>query len=279
LPEADGGNRCRDLWILDRQERKSVSAEVAVAVISAAVALLSILISANTARSTAVLQARLQNELEQRREQADKALRLEQVMSRYRDPLLSAAFDLQSRIFNILVGSFWVYIRDDDHEDQAYAIKSTIFVIAQYLAWAEALRRGVQFLDLGDLKRNQDLVDRLEAIRSTFATDSRFGRPFRIFRVHQRAIGELMLESFSDANEAGMLWNCTGYAAFCTRLEHDEAFAPWFAQLDRDVQQLADSVDPARGRLTALQHDLVDLLDFLDESAVRFPRNMRSRIP
>jgi hypothetical protein len=145
-----------------------VSAEVAVAVISAAVALLSILLSANTARSTAVLQARLQDELEQRREQADKAVRLEQVMSRYRDPLLSAAFDLQSRIFNILVGSFWVYIRDDDHEDQAYAIKSTIFVIAQYLAWAEALRRGVQFLDLGDLKRNQDLVDRLEAIRSTF---------------------------------------------------------------------------------------------------------------
>jgi hypothetical protein len=131
-----------------------VNAQLIVAVISAAVALLSIVLSANTARSTAVLQTRLQYEHEQRREQADKASRLEQVMSRYRDPLLSAAFDLQSRIFNVVVGNFWVYIRSGNQEDQTYAINSTLFVIAQYLAWAEALRRGVQFLDLGDLKRN-----------------------------------------------------------------------------------------------------------------------------
>jgi hypothetical protein len=122
-------------------------------------------------------------------------------------------------------------------------------------------------------------VDRLEAIRSAFATDSRFGSAFRVFRVHQRAIGELMLEAFSDMNESGILWNCTGYAAFCARLEQDEAFAAWFAQLDRDVRRLAANVDPARGRLVALQHDLVDLLDFLDQSAVRFPRRMRSKIP
>jgi hypothetical protein len=80
-------------------------------------------------------------------------------------------------------------------------------------------------------------------------------------------------------NESGILWNCTGYAAFCARLEQDEAFAAWFAQLDRDVRRLAANVDPARGRLVALQHDLVDLLDFLDQSAVRFPRRMRSKIP
>jgi hypothetical protein len=73
-----------------------MSAQLAVAVISAVVALVSILLSANTARSTAVLQVRLQDELEQRREQASKASRLEEVISRYRDPLLNAAFDLQS---------------------------------------------------------------------------------------------------------------------------------------------------------------------------------------
>lgn len=256
-----------------------MSAELTVAVISAAVALLSIFLSANATKSTAVLQTRLQDELEQRRERADKASRLEQVVSSYRDPLLTAAFDLQSRIFNVVVGDFWVYIRSGDQEDQAYAIKSTLFVIAQYLAWAEALRRGVQFLDLGDLKRNQDLVGRLEAIRSAFATDSRFGPRFRVFRVHQRAIGELMLDDSSDRNEPRMLWNCTGYAAFCARLDQDEAFAAWFTQLDRDVRQLAISVDPARGRLVAVQHDLVDLLDFLDESAARFPRHLRSKIP
>jgi hypothetical protein len=256
-----------------------MSVGLTVAVISAVVALLSILLSANTARSTAVLQARLQGELEQRRERADKASRLEQVMGRYRDPLLSAAFDLQSRIYNVVVGDFWDYIRSGDQEDQSYAVKSTLFVIAQYLAWAESLRRGVQFLDLGDLKRNQDLVSRLEALRSTFATDSRFGPAFRIFRVDQRAIGELMLEGFSEDTTEGMLWHCTGYASFCSRLKQDETFASWFARLDRDVHQLATSVDPARSRLAALQHGLVDLLDFLDESALRFPKHLRSKIP
>jgi hypothetical protein len=67
----------------------------------------------------------------------------------------------------------------------------------------------VQFLDLGELTRNQDLVGRFGAIRSTLATD----------------------------------------------------------------------IGPARARWVALQHTLIDLLDFLDESAVRFPRHLHSKIP
>jgi hypothetical protein len=178
-----------------------------------------------------------------------------------------------------VVGDFYHYIDSGDPEDQIYAVNSTLFVIAQYLAWAEALRRGVQFLDLGDLERNRELVSRLETIRSTFATDSRFEDPsFRIFRVNQRAIGELMLETFPEESAEGMVRHCTGYASFYSRLEQDETFASWFARLDNDIRHLATSVDPARPRLIALQHDLVDLLDFLDKTAVRFPENRRSKI-
>jgi CHASE1-domain containing sensor protein len=61
-----------------------MSTELTVAVISAIVALVSILLSAKTARSTAMLQARLQDESELRRKQADKAERLDQVVARYR---------------------------------------------------------------------------------------------------------------------------------------------------------------------------------------------------
>jgi hypothetical protein len=200
-------------------------------------------------------------------------------MGRYRDPLLNAAFDLQSRIYNLIVGDFWVYIRSDDEEERSYAVKSTLFVMAQYFAWAEALRRGVQFLDLGELKRNQDLVGRLEAIRSALATDSRFGPEFRIFRVHQRAIGEVMLEAVPDEDSEGGQWQCRGYASFCSKLKQDEFFGSWFDHLDRDVRDLASDIGPARARLVALQHALINLLDFLDESAVRFPRKLRSKIP
>jgi hypothetical protein len=255
-----------------------MSVQVTVTVISAVVALLGALFSAKTARSTAVLQARLQGELDERRERSDKAARLEQVMSRYRDPLLNGAFDLQSRIYNLVANDYWKKIRSDDGEERSYAVKSTLFVVAQYFAWAEALRRGVQFLDLGELERNQVLVRRLEAIRSALATDSRFGPEFRIFRAHQRAIGEVMLEATLDAEAEASRWQCLGYASFCSKLDQDGSFRAWFERLDRDVRELASGPGEARARLVALQSALIDLLDFLDESAVRFPRRLRSRI-
>ena len=254
-----------------------MSVQVTVAVIAAVVALLSAAFSAKTARSTAVLQARLQGELEERRERSGKAARLEQVVSRYRDPLLSAAFDLQSRIYNLIAVGYWKKIRSGDEEERGYAVKSTMFVLAQYFAWAEALRRGVQFLDLGELQRNQHLGERLEAIRNALATN-RFGPEFRIYRHHQRAIGEVMLEAVRDAEAEGSRWQCVGYATFCSKLDRDESFRPWFERLDRDLHELAAGPGEARARLAALQNALIDLLDFLDEPAIRFPRRLRSKI-
>jgi hypothetical protein len=259
-----------------------MSVQVTVAVIAAVVALLSAvfsgLSSAKAAHSTAVLQARLQGELEERRERSDRAARLEQVMSRYRDPLLNAAFDLQSRIYNLICDDYWRRIRSGDEEERGYAVKSTLFVLAQYFAWAEALRRGVQFLDLGEVERNQDLGGWLEAIRSALATDKRFGSEFRIYRHHQRAIGEVMLEATPDAEAEGSRWQCLGYASFCSKLDQDGSFRTWFERLDRDVRELASGPGEARARLVALQNALIDLLDFLDEPAVRFPRRLRSKI-
>ncbi len=253
-----------------------MSVQVTVAVIAAVVALLSALFSAKAARSAAVLQARLQGELEERRERSDQAARLEQVMSRYRDPLLNAAFDWQSRIYNLIARDYWKKIRSGDEEERSYAVTSTLFVMAQYFAWAEALRRGVQFLDLGELRRNQDLVRRLEAIRSALATDG-FGSEFRIYRQHQRAIGEVMLEATPGAEAAGGRWQSLGYASFCSKLDQDKSFRRWFERLDHDVRELASGPGEARPRLATLQNALIDLLDFLDEPAVRFPRHLRSR--
>jgi hypothetical protein len=148
-----------------------MSIQLTIAVISGVVALLSILLGAWNARSTAVLGARLQSELEQRREQADKTLRLEQVVSRYRDPLLGAAFDLQSRIYNILILGFSGYLSSGDEGEKSYAVNSTLFLIAQYFGWTEALRRGVQFLDLGEVERSRELVKTRERRRPMEVTE------------------------------------------------------------------------------------------------------------
>lgn len=253
--------------------------QLTVAVVSGAVALLSILLSARANRSNTELQACLQSEIGQRQVEATKSARLEEVISRYRDPLLGSAFELQSRIYNIVRGGFAGYLHSVDSAEHSYAVNSTLFVIAQYMAWAEALRRGVQFLDLGDVERNRELVNRLEAIRSAFSTDTRFTGSFRIFRVEQRAIGEIMLDESGMARQSSeILWQCIGYAAFCSKLDRDQSFASWFARLDRDVRALAKDRGSDFTRLSGLQNSLMDLIDFLDDPPVRFPISLRKRI-
>lgn len=252
-----------------------MSTELAVAVTSSAVALLSVGISVWNARST----ARLQDELEQRRRQASKEELVEQVMSRYREPLLRAAFDLQSRVYNIVGQRFLArYLQQGGPADQEYACHNTMFVLAEYLGWVEILRRGVQFLDLGDVRRNRLLVERLEAIGTVLSSDRGFpGAVPQMFRGQQRAVGELMIDPGQPGEQAPVR-QCIGYATFTTRLAHDPDFAHWFASLERDIRQLAASPAPDHRRLVALQHALLDLIDFLDDPPVRFPAEQRSRL-
>jgi hypothetical protein len=62
--------------------------------------------------------------------------------------------------------------------------------------------------------------------------------------------------------------DCLGYATFTSRLEDedDPVFRRWFATLARDLKALATSRARSR-RIIAVQHALVDLLQFLDETA------------
>jgi hypothetical protein len=60
--------------------------------------------------------------LERQRQQASKEEQLEQVMSRYREPLLRAAFDLQSRLYNIVKQHFLgSYLNRGSAAEQEYA--------------------------------------------------------------------------------------------------------------------------------------------------------------
>lgn len=265
-----------------------MSPEIVVSLVSAAVALGSVVLSARAARQT----AQLNHELEMAKSRATKEELVEELMSRYREPLLRAAYDLQSRIYNIIRQEFLVRYGGQGREhEQAYAVDNTLFLFAEYFGWVEILRRDVQFLDLGDVERNRLLVERLEAIGDTFASDRKVLAPsFRIFRGDQRALGELMIPSSSDSNgggggggggdRGGERRHCIGYARFRDRLHHDPAFAAWFQPLAADVSALALAKDDAGGheRLTRLQHDLIDLISFLDDPPRRFLREYCTKL-
>lgn len=187
-----------------------MNTELVVASVSGGVALLSALISVRASRRQVLLSA----ELDRR-----------DVMSRRRDPLLWAAFDLQSRLHNIVERGFLPFCYEGETgRDREYARRSTLHVLGEYLGQVEILRRRIQFLDLGKRRHNRAVVERLTAIATVLNEDGGYGdRHFRIFRSDQRALGEIMIKEDGES--------CLGYAEFCRRLEDDPEFAAWFQPL------------------------------------------------
>jgi hypothetical protein len=221
-----------------------------------------------------IVTARLASRIQEQQRQKTKAEQLADVMARYRDPMLRAAFDLQSRLYNIAaLGFLETHYRDETPQRKAYAAESTLFVLAEYLGWVEIMRREVRFLDLGDEPVNRRLAEHLHTVRRTLLSD-RHDPLLQLFSGQQRAIGELMAVP-SGASESRLA--CMGFATFVVRLRDDEDFAGWFTQLRADIHELARA--PHSRRLVALQHALIDLIDLLDEGHTRLPQSDLQRLP
>jgi hypothetical protein len=201
---------------------------------------------------------------EVRRAEAD---RLRALADRYQEPLIQAAFDLQSRLWNILDDAF---LRQRYGEDGTrYALNSTAWLFGQYFGWAEIVRREVQFLPGGDERRRTQAV--LDKISQACATDS-LPPPFRIFRADQRAMGEVMIVPGNDADGRPRS-DCMGYAQFRAELDIENGdVGRWFATVRADVSALIDRPERPE-RLVKLQHLLIDFVDLVDHDQVRFPTN------
>ncbi|WP_156727791.1 hypothetical protein [Streptomyces apocyni] len=210
------------------------------------------------------------------------------LMDAYGASLAWAAFDLQSRLFNVLDGFvidqlpgqgrgfLTACLVQGTAEEREYAQRSTVFVLAEYLGWVEILRRDVQFLDLGRSRTNRAVMVKISEIGSALnhtsvdgAGDSlEDGNELRLFRAHQRAIGELMIHPEGEPGRR----RCLGYTEFSAKLDTDDAFRRWFQPLLTDVDRLAASTGPEHVRLEGVQRRLIALIDLLDPKAERFPQ-------
>ncbi|WP_230195022.1 hypothetical protein [Streptomyces coriariae] len=202
------------------------------------------------------------------------------LMDSYGASLAWAAYDLQSRLYNILYGHEtdlspgpsrgWMtsFYSHGTPEEREYVRRSTVFVLGEYLGWVEILRRDVQFLDLGQSRANQRAMREISAIGKALNHTSAACNLLRLWRVEQRAIGELMVHPDGEPGRR----RCLGYAEFCEKLEVDEVFSRWIAPLIADVDRLAEDTAPAVFRLAEIQQKLIDLIDVLDPKAQRFPQ-------
>lgn len=183
----------------------------------------------------------------------------EKVLSKYRDPLLLAAQDLQSRLYNITERGF---VGGGKGDNPVHAVQYTSFLVGQYFAWIYILRREAQFMRFDTNRNNRTVTKMLNDIASTFATNSfdndnlHFRNlPCMLWRGEQRALGEMM--AIPDNNQL----YCMGFVAFHKKWEDDPSFRAWF-------QPIADGLGPEGAkrdlRFRHLQHLLVDLVHILD---------------
>ena len=228
-----------------------------------------------------------------RREDRDKAT---QALRRYRDPLLRASFDLQSRLYNLVARGFlsryWVNGSD---EQRGYAHWSTLWLFGQYLGWVEILRREVQYLDLGSKAKNRRLQRQLNEVSAAIASDATGQNDLLIiYRSDQRAIGESMVVYRSEQPGNGI--DCMGYSEFRDAyasprdLEPDarnsdvrgEMIRSWAERFAQDLDLLAEKTEAGAlpTRVVNIQRRLIDLLDLLDPDRLRYPHlDYRGRLP
>jgi hypothetical protein len=215
---------------------------------------------------------RLTSSFQREEKVADRKFEAERILSRFREPLLRAAYDLQSRLYNIAAQDLLeVYLVNGTSEEIDYVINNTLFLIAQFFAWNEIVRREVQFLDLGDQDRTRQLATLQDLQVHTWLTD-KYGRQLRVFAGDQRAIGERLICITPKG------FDCIGYAEFLDILATQPGRIPQLQSLKRDLVSISTESTPRTNRILALQHGLIDLLTFLDPAFTRYPREYRSKL-
>lgn len=209
--------------------------------------------------------SRINHEFEKSKQQAE----YEKNVARYSEPLVRAAADLQSRLFNILALHFVArFLVNGSDREKSYAITNTAFLFAQFFAWTEATRLEIQFIRLEDHTQTKKLSELQSNIYSILQTD-RFDAVFRVFAGEQRAIGERMLVQGATGLK------CMGYGEFLSNKGFPDDVL--LKTLHADVASLEESHVLAFPRFVALQNALVDLIDFLDPDCLRFPPAERSK--
>ena len=189
----------------------------------------------------------------------DRDLRAEEVLTRYREPLAAAAFDLQSRLYNILELEFFAKFGDGERSEDA--LETTLFRLAQYFGWTEILRRDIQFLSFPEAQDTRRVAKLQADIARCFLRDD-YADGLMIWSDEQRGLGERMIV----ADDGRVL--CMGYATFRDR--DDEVFGRWRKRLAEAVSRPDSSV-----RLRDVQHLLCELVETLDSNRVRYTENLQ----
>jgi hypothetical protein len=155
-----------------------------------------------------------------------------------------------------------------------YKLISTIYRFCALLGWFELYRQEVTYLDSGKSKINRKLENCIAQIQSDLADgylNAAEDRPAwtdaYIFREEQRAIGELMIQSFNDTK-------CVlGYGAFCKMLldPDEDSNKQWLEVASNFILDLDTNTKDKNFRYVRwllLTKHLIDLIEVIDKIRV-----------
>jgi hypothetical protein len=239
-----------------------MDAPVVVALVTAVSSLTVAVVTAVLARRREADLKQLDSRLRLAERQEEREAQAEQLLDRYRGPLLAAAFDLADRLDNILnpERDFLAVYGRRRNPRRDDAVKSTLYRVGQYFCWDEIVRRDRLFLSFREPEHTKAVAEMLADVNRTFA-DDRYGQDFMLWREEQRAIGERMIDGEGEAA------TCVGYATFIERYPRD--YARWFERFEACLTR-----DAAMSslRLLRLRETLRALVATLDPEQLRYVR-------
>lgn len=218
--------------------------------------------------------------ISRRAARVDRLSAAEELATRFREPLLNAVFNLETRIYNMVELDFFGRFLGADSTDseKEYVVFNTMYVFAQYFCWIEILRRESQFVDPRSEQKNRAALAGIETVLLAFADSIGIqDKYFRLFRGEQQALGEVMLVPVESPKPGSPRWECLRYAAFVHALE-DRQMARWFRSLREDIEEVAKNPAHHHERLRLIHQRLMDIIDILDPDAYRVPPQLRNRL-
>ncbi len=196
--------------------------------------------------------------------------RIRQEVIRWANPILGTVKDLESRLRNILYNKGYQVLSEESQKQidlnwsisYDYFMYSTLYLFGQYFAWVQMLQEELNF-ELFQSQQEKDkffeAVEKVSSSLGSFPPNYRCsGKDTQLFRLQQRAIGELLILRENDQRK------CLSYPEFLLKLSDHN-----FNQHLKPLRSLLEDVDPQDDcrwkRLEATQQALIELKSRCEE--------------
>jgi hypothetical protein len=197
--------------------------------------------------------------------------RIRREIIHWANPILGAVKDLEGRLRNILERDGYLALSEEYKEQvnpnwsisYAYFMRSTLYLFGQYFAWVRMLQEELNFELFQSHQQKDEIFNALEKVNRSLGSFPPknyecSGKDTQVFRLQQRAIGELLIIREGDHRR------CLSYPEFFQKLS-DHQFNQHLEPLRSLLKDLNPKDDCRWKRLEATRRTLTELKDSCEE--------------